>query len=138
MIHEGDKIKILMDEEKGLCKKLQDELLDSTNLAKGTIFDNIKKINLRMTEKLKKRIDLRTVSALDEEEEAQLMDGEYDRFSIFEAKIEQCIEQFNKLNINHQDELGFQKQLLQDEFEKKIKKFEFKLDDTFEQLKLYS
>ena len=138
MIHEGDKIKILMDEEKGLCKKLQDELLDSTNLAKGTIFDNIKKINLRMTEKLKKRIDLRTVSALDEEEEAQLMDGEYDRFSIFEAKIEQCIEQFNKLNINHQDELGFQKQLLQDEFEKKIMKFEFKLDDTFEQLKLYS
>ena len=45
LIHEGDKIKILMDKENGLTKKLSDELLDSTNLAKGTIFENVLKIN---------------------------------------------------------------------------------------------
>lgn len=109
MIHDADTMKILTNEETGLTNKLQSELLDATNLAKGTIFDNIKKINLKMQEKLKLRIDLRTLSALDEDAEKEVNTAAEDRFEVFEAKIESYIDQFVKLNTENKEILTEQK-----------------------------
>ena len=82
----------LTREENSLGNKMQSELLDATNLARGTIFDNIKKLNKEMSKKMKLRIDMRTLSALDAEEEAEMMEEAGDRFEVFEAKIETYIE----------------------------------------------
>ena len=91
-----------------------------------------------MTEKLKKRIDLRTLSGLHDEEESQLMSQNTDKFAYYEAKIEKCLAQFNDLNMNNKEQLGIQKQKLQTNFDKTIQSFENQLLQNFDDLKKFS
>ena len=60
VIHDEKIRGLLQHEENKLNTRIQDQLLDMTNLASGTIFDNMLKINKELTRKLKVKIDLRT------------------------------------------------------------------------------
>lgn len=60
VIHDEKTMGLLQHEENKLNTRIQDQLLDMTNLASGTIFDNMLKINKELTRKLKVKIDLRT------------------------------------------------------------------------------
>ena len=64
VIHDEKTIDQLTHEENKLNTRINEQLLDLTNLAAGTIFDNMLKINKELTKKLKIKIDLRTQSAL--------------------------------------------------------------------------
>ena len=63
-LHSDTEMAKIKTDEDSLTIRLRDELIDSTNLTKGTVFDNIIKINEKMYEKLKVRVDLRTASAM--------------------------------------------------------------------------
>ena len=57
-------IKKLQSEENELFQKMQRQIMDMTNFTDGTIFDNIKKLNDHMSDKMAMRIDLRSASNL--------------------------------------------------------------------------
>lgn len=97
-IHTDTDMEKITREGDSLTSRLRDELLDSTNLTKGSLFDNIIKINEKMTKQMGVRIDLRTPSAMAAEDAPQVFTNEADRQKAFEEKCEKCIEQFSSLN----------------------------------------
>jgi len=74
VIHDDDTMARLTHEENKVHTRIQAQLLDISNLAAGTILDNMVNINKELTKKLKLRIDLRTQSALDPSAELPLLE----------------------------------------------------------------
>jgi len=96
LIHDDTVLAKLTEEETGLCVRLHDELLDESNPARGTIFDNIQRTNAEMTAKMQVRIDLRTLSAVEDGESPEA--SATDRHQALERKIDKHIDAFLRLN----------------------------------------
>ncbi len=59
----------LKSEENQLFLKMQRQLMDMTNFKDGTILDNIIQTNIRMSEQLNLKIDLRKETSMEKENE---------------------------------------------------------------------
>ena len=91
-LHSDTEMAKITTEQNSLTVRLREQLLDATNLAKGTLFDNIVEINNKMINKLKIRVDLRTPSAMAEDAAPKIYNNEDERKKGFEEKCQQYIE----------------------------------------------
>lgn len=110
VIHNEKTMALLLHEENKVNTRMEQQLLDMTNLAAGTIFDNMLNINKELTRKLKLKIDLRTQSALGPGAELDL--SKYDKADAMEEKLQRYIDQFIDLNELHSEELEHAQQKL--------------------------
>ena len=124
---------LLVHEENKMNTRIQEQLLDMTNLAAGTIFDNMLKINKDLTRKLKVKIDLRTQSALGPGAELDLQN--YDAGEALEIKLQHYIDQFIDLNELHAEELDVCQKKLTESVENKVADFEKMIKRCVDSLK---
>ena len=90
--------------------KMQRGLMDMAEFSNGTILDNIIKYNEELSKKLKVKMDLRTVSALNEEEAP---DGKIDMVKALEEKLDNYILEFVSLNNNNKTILEETQEILE-------------------------
>ena len=72
--------------------------MDNCNFTNGTLFDNIIKINKKMTELMNVRVDLRKANMVQAEEGQQ----EEDNLKAQEDKLDMYIVKFINLNVDNQ------------------------------------
>jgi|OM-RGC.v1.032394273 hypothetical protein len=69
MVMNDEQMMKLKSEENQLFLKMQRQLMDMTNFKDGTILDNIIQTNIRMSEQLNLKIDLRKETSMEKENE---------------------------------------------------------------------
>ena len=111
--------------------QMQRQLMDMTEYANGSIFDNIIKINEKLSKKLKLKIDLRSQSGLNEEEN---QGGKIDQVKILEEKLDNYILDFVNLNNRNKEVLKETHHILDLKFADKLREFEIKLEENVEKL----
>ena len=133
-LHDETEMAKISVEEDSLTAKVRDQLLDSTQPAKGTIFDNIIKINNQMTKLLGMRIDLRTPSAIDADSAPKVITNEEERQKYFEGKCEEYIEKFIKLNRENVFTLDKSKSDLKTIMDQQIVQLQEKVDNNIKKI----
>lgn len=105
--------------------------MDYSNFTDGTIFDNIMKINDRMTEKLKMRIDIRTDQILVADDES----GEkIDAIKQQEEKLDGYILKFINLNADNKYVIKGALDNLEKRLEDFHKKMKVQMDQNLEEM----
>ena len=105
-----------------------------SNFSDGTLFDTIIKINEKMSQKLKIKVDLRKEGVIDEDP----CEADADRQKQLEEKLDKYVRNFINLNADNKHQLEIASKQLQAVFDQKLDVLDLKMKDNVQDMSKFA